>query len=184
MSEMDKPSANIKKHSSDSSANRTCRRIITLTTDFGLEDWYVAAMKGAILGVNSEAAIVDICHQIPIGNITAGGFVLDQASKEFPSGSIHGAVVDPGVGGERKPLLAECDGQTFIGPDNGILSRVLERSRAAKVYEITNQQLLTRPLSKTFHGRDLFGPMAALRSLDVQAFDFGVAQLFFCKNEN
>jgi S-adenosylmethionine hydrolase len=130
-------------------------------------------MKGAILGVNSEATIVDICHQIPIGNITAGGFVLDQASKEFPPGSIHIAVVDPGVGSERKPILAECDGQTFIGPDNGILYRILERSRGVKVYEIANQHLLTRPLSKTFHGRDLFGPMAALRSLEVQSFDFG-----------
>jgi len=89
---MDNPSADIKKHLSDSSAKRTSRRIITLTTDFGLEDWYVAAMKGAILAVNSEAAIVDICHQIPFGNITAGGFVLDQASKEFPPGSIHIAV--------------------------------------------------------------------------------------------
>ena len=77
------------------------------------------------------------------------------------------------MGGERKPLLAECDGQTFIGPDNGILCQALERSRAAKVYEIANQQLLKRALSKTFHGRDLFGPTAALRSLDVHPSDFG-----------
>lgn len=130
-------------------------------------------MKGAILSVNSEALIVDICHGIPSGNITAGGFVLDQASKEFPPGSIHIAVVDPGVGSERKPLLAECDGQTFIGPDNGILCRIFERSRGVKVYEIANEHLIKRPLSRTFHGRDLFGPIAALRSLEVQASEFG-----------
>ncbi len=149
------------------------RPIITLTTDFGEEDWYVAAMKGVILGINPEATLIDITHAIAPGNIAGGGFVLDQAVRTYPLGSIHVAVVDPGVGSARRALLAECDGQIFVGPDNGLLTRVIERASAVHLFELDSQSHGIVPESRTFHGRDLFAPIAAHRSRVDSSLPFG-----------
>ena len=109
--------------------NESVKGIITLLTDFGTEDSYVGAMKGVILSINHEVNIVDISHHIPPQDIMAGAFVLSQAAPFFPRGTIHIAVVDPGVGGKRRPILIETERYFFIGPDNGIFDIALQREK-------------------------------------------------------
>ena len=134
------------------------RPLITLLTDFGTADHYVAAMKGVILGICPEATVVDITHEIPPFSVIEGAFTLSQAWKTFPAGTIHVAVVDPGVGGERRALAAKLNGQVFIGPDNGLLSLL---PMGVSVREITAEKYFRHPVSRTFHGRDVFAPVAA-----------------------
>lgn len=141
------------------------RPIITLTTDFGLQDHYVGAMKGVILSLCPEAQLVDITHDIPPFSLYAGAYAIDQTAPLFPPGTIHVVVVDPGVGTDRKPLLVEFQQQFFIAPDNGVLSLVLSyalaRTGSSMAREITNRDLWLPYPSSTFHGRDIFAPVAA-----------------------
>jgi len=166
--------------------------IITLTTDLGLTDAYVAAMKGVILGINPEAKLVDICHNIKPQNIPQAAFVLGTAYQFFPQKTIHVVVVDPGVGTERRAIILRTPWADFVAPDNGVLSYVIQQSSTKPVEENTNRQLrelepelevvaLTEPrfwrspVSPTFHGRDIFAPVAALLSLGFPPIDFGEA---------
>lgn len=135
--------------------------VITLLTDFGTRDHYVAAMKSVILDICPNARIVDVSHEIEPWSIAEGSYTLDQASRTFPPGTIHVAVVDPGVGSSRRAIAAQADGQFFIGPDNGLLSLVLERSERKTIREIANRALFRQPVSDTFHGRDIFAPTGA-----------------------
>lgn len=143
------------------------RGIITLLTDFGTEDSYVSAMKGVILSINPDATIIDISHQIPPQDITAGAFVLSQSAPFFPKGTVHIAVVDPGVGGKRKPILIETDKYFFVGPDNGIFSLALQNERIRRKIHLTNKDYFLGYISSTFHGRDIFSSVAAYLSLGI-----------------
>jgi S-adenosylmethionine hydrolase len=134
--------------------------ILTLTTDFGLSDHYVGAMKGVILGICPRAQIVDITHEITPYEITEGAYTIAEACRTFPKKTVHVVVVDPGVGTARRPILVEAAGQYFIGPDNGVLSMVYGREKH-KVRLIGNEQYFRKPVSQTFHGRDIFAPVGA-----------------------
>lgn len=147
--------------------------IITLTTDFGTTDAYTGAMKGAILGINPDARLVDITHDVPAGDILDGAFVLAGATPYFPKDTIHLAVVDPGVGGERKPILIETENYIFVGPDNGLLLPAAEVDRIKRVIILSNEKYILHEISSTFHGRDIFGPAAAHLSLGVDPSTFG-----------
>jgi len=164
--------------------------IITLTTDFGLTDAYVAAMKGVILGINPEAKLIDICHTIKPQNIPQAAFVLGTAYQFFPRQTIHVVVVDPGVGTERRAIILRTPSADFVAPDNGVLSYVIQQSSTKPVGNNINQLELepelaaiaiTKPqfwrssVSPTFHGRDIFAPVAARLSLGFPPTDFGEA---------
>ncbi len=151
------------------------KRIITLTTDFGVDDYYVGSMKGVILGINNEALLTDITHGIPKYDIFKAAYTLQGFYKYFPKDSIHVVVVDPGVGSERKPVIIQTQEGMFIGPDNGVFSFVLKESKSVNVFEITNSKFMLEDLSSTFHGRDIFAPVAAHLSLGVDIQDFGEA---------
>jgi S-adenosylmethionine hydrolase len=133
--------------------------IITLTTDFGLSDGYVAAIKGVILSRMPEAVIVDLCHAIPPQDIGQAAYVLKDTFACFPNGTIHVVVVDPGVGSGREIIAVSCHGHCFLAPDNGVLGLVV--SAGAKVYRAQRPDLYREPVSRTFHGRDIFAPLAA-----------------------
>jgi S-adenosylmethionine hydrolase len=162
--------------------------IITLTTDFGLADAYVAAMKGVILGINPEVKLVDICHTITPQNIAEAAFVLSTACEFFPHRTIHLVVVDPGVGTERKAIILRTPAADFVAPDNGVLSYIIQRyaTRPARgnkqllepvtgleAIAITRPRFWRSPVSPTFHGRDIFAPVAAHLSLGIPPADFG-----------
>ena len=151
--------------------------VITLLTDFGTSDYFVAAMKGVILGANPKARIVDITHEIPPQDIESAAFTLLAAWSSFPSGTIHVAVVDPGVGSARRAILIKLADQFFVGPDNGIFSYVCEtrevRGEKPKLFQLTNEKYWRQPLSATFHGRDVFAPVAAALSLGVRPAQLG-----------
>lgn len=149
------------------------RSIITLLTDFGLADHYVAAMKGVILGICPEARLVDISHEIKPFGIEDAAFTLAEAYPCFPKSTIHLVVVDPGVGSARRPLLVEADGHRFVGPDNGVLTIPLDRDPKCRVREITAARYFRQPVSNTFHGRDIFAPVAAHLASGVPAGRFG-----------
>jgi hypothetical protein len=146
-------------------------RVVTLTTDFGTVDGYVGAMKGVILSAAPGAVVVDLTHDIPRHDVNAGAFALAQAARYFPTGTIHVAVVDPGVGGERLDLVVEVHGQTFIGPDNGLLSLATRGPRAA--HRIANAAFQRVPVSPTFHGRDVFAAAAGRIAAGALARDAG-----------
>lgn len=135
--------------------------IITLTTDFGLADHYVGTMKGVILGRCPEAQLVDITHQVPPFSIYSGAYSIDQAAGYFPPGTVHLLVIDPGVGTSRRGLCVEALGQVFIAPDNGVLSLIVRRDTHVHSRELTNRDLWLESPSSTFHGRDIFAPVAA-----------------------
>jgi len=149
------------------------QRIITLTTDFGLRDPYQGAMKGAILSVNPAAAIIDISHLVASANVLEGAFVMHFACPYFPDGSIHVGVVDPGVGSERKAILVETKRYLFIGPDNGLVSLAAKDDGIKRVIELENARYFRKEVSDTFHGRDIFGPVAAHLSLGVDPAELG-----------
>src|SRR5881409_1581170 len=136
--------------------------IITLTTDFGLADPFVAIMKGVILGIAPDAQLVDITHDVGAYNVLEAAFVIDSTYRYFPEGTVHLIVVDPGVGSARRPIAAVANGHIFVAPDNGVISCVLQTGRTApSVYWINNASLFLKPVSQTFHGRDIFAPIAA-----------------------
>lgn len=146
------------------------RRIITLTSDFGLRDPYVAEMKAAILGIFPDCDIVDISHLVGKFDIREGAFVLASAVPYFPEGTIHVAVVDPGVGTQRRSIVIETQRGYFVGPDNGILILAAEVLDIKRVHEITSRRFMLSHVSETFHGRDVFAPLAAhlAKGLDLE----------------
>ena len=148
--------------------------IVTLLTDFGAADYFVGALKGAILSVNSLAHIVDITHEIPAHDIEAGAFTLLAAYRSFPPRTVHVAVVDPGVGSARRALVVAAREHFFVGPDNGLFSHVCEREQGdVRVYQLTNERFFRAPVSNTFHGRDIFAPIAGALSNGVPPEEFG-----------
>ncbi len=149
------------------------RRVLTLLTDFGLRDHYVAAMKGVMLGINPDLHFVDISHTVPPGDVAGAAFTLAQAFACFPPGTIHLAVVDPGVGTARKAIAAAAGGHFFVAPDNGLLTWVLRREPGAEVFEVTADHYFRKPVSATFHGRDIFAPVAAWISRDAPLHQLG-----------
>jgi hypothetical protein len=138
------------------------RPIITLTTDFGSRDPYAAEMKAVIVGISPNATIVDITHQVDKFNISMGAYILASACPYFPEGTVHAAVVDPGVGTKRRPIIVQTERSCFVGPDNGLLA-LAARSIGGKmhIYSITNREFMLPSVSNTFHGRDIFAPAAA-----------------------
>jgi S-adenosylmethionine hydrolase len=148
------------------------RPIITLSSDFGTSDHYAGVMKGVILGICPTAQIVDITHEITPYEITEGAFTIAQVYPYFPKRTVHVVVVDPGVGTSRRPILVEAAGQYFIGPDNGVLAMVYHREKS-KVRELTNDKYFRKPVSRTFHGRDIFSPCAAHLAGGVKPALFG-----------
>jgi S-adenosyl-L-methionine hydrolase (adenosine-forming) len=148
-------------------------RIITLLTDFGTEDYFVGALKGVVLTRCPEAVIVDITHAIPPQDVRAGAFTLSAVYFNFPVGSIHLAIVDPGVGSDRRPILIEVADYLFVGPDNGLFSIVLDRVPGAKVRHVTNTDYFLPDRSSTFHGRDIFAPIAAALAQGVRPEELG-----------
>jgi len=148
-------------------------RIITLTTDFGLKDPYVAEMKAAILGICPKATLVDITHEIEKFNIRMGAFVISCAAPYFPKGTIHVVVVDPSVGTRRRPILIETKQGFFVGPDNGVLILAAERAEIENLREITNKHFMLPEVSKTFQGRDVFAPVAAHLAKGIETKEIG-----------
>jgi len=147
--------------------------IVTLLTDFGTKDHYVASMKGVILKVNPRCQVVDITHEVNPQDIAEGAFILANAYSYFPEGTVHLAVVDPEVGGKRNPLLIVTERYFFVGPDNGLFSLVLQREEIKEVYCLTKKRFFLREVSSTFHGRDLFSPVAGHLTLGVSPPSFG-----------
>lgn len=146
--------------------------LITLTTDFGLSDHYVGTMKGVILSICPRARMVDISHGVNAYEIAEGAFTLAQAYPYFPRGTIHVVVVDPGVGTTRRPILVQAAGQYFVAPDNGVLSMIYAREKH-KARAITNERYFMKPVSQTFHGRDVFAPVGAHLGNGVPPARFG-----------
>src|SRR5437660_810661 len=137
-------------------------RVVTLLSDFGLRDGYVAQMKGTILNLCPSALITDISHEIERHNIPMGSFILETTAPHFPNGTIHVAVVDPGVGSARKGIVVECETGIFVGPDNGLMARASEKLGLKSIYEIREKEFQKKPVSSTFHGRDVFAYAAGL----------------------
>jgi len=169
-------------------------RILTLTTDFGYDDAYVASVKGAILSVNPEANIIDVTHSIQPQNVLQAAFILNAAYRSFPKQTIHVAIVDPGVGSEREAIILKTPAALFVAPDNGILSYVIDdlvppetplaqlagkltrviTKKGLDVVAVSDPRFWRRPVSPTFHGRDVFAPVAAGLSLDIAMYEFGI----------
>ncbi|HOJ51574.1 MAG TPA: SAM-dependent chlorinase/fluorinase [Syntrophales bacterium] len=148
--------------------------IVTLTTDFGTSDPYVAQMKGVILSVNPNVTIVDITHEVPPQSITCASFILGISFSYFPTGTVHLAVVDPTVGSGRRGVIVSAYQHFFVGPDNGIFSSILEKEKGKyRAVSITHLPILKHPISQTFHGRDVFAPVAARLARGVDMAEFG-----------
>jgi len=137
------------------------RPLVTFTTDFGLSDWFAGTMKGVVLGIAPQTQVVDISHSVPAGNIRAGAFALRSACRFFPKGAVHVAVVDPGVGSHRRSIAVRTRHYIFVGPDNGVLSWALDCEEVVSVHSLDHSQYFLPQVSRTFHGRDVFAPVAA-----------------------
>ena len=151
----------------------TKRVVITLLTDFGNVDYFVGAVKGAVLSVNPNAVIADITHEIAPQDIEAAAFTLLASYQTFPAGTIHVAVVDPGVGSARRPIVVRAGDQLFVGPDNGIFTYIYDREPSYQVFHITSEKYFRPSPSTTFHGRDIFAPVGAALSNGVRPEDLG-----------
>ncbi len=147
--------------------------IVTFTTDFGIEDHFVGVMKGVVLGINPEAAVVDICNNVPPYDVLAGALTIGQAYSYYPAGTVHVVVVDPGVGTKRRALVADTGKYVFVGPDNGVLSLVCERQERVTVRHVTAEHYFLHPVSTTFHGRDIFAAVAGHVSRGVDLAKLG-----------
>jgi S-adenosyl-L-methionine hydrolase (adenosine-forming) len=156
-------------------------RIITLTTDFGTDDWFVGTMKGVIATITPKATLVDITHALPSGDIRAGTFALAASFKYFPKGTIHVAIVDPGVGSKRRAIAGQTEHYLFVGPDNGVLSFALRGEKIKTVRALENTAYFLEPVSQTFHGRDVFAPVAAHLARGVAIAKFGPAVTGFVR---
>jgi S-adenosylmethionine hydrolase len=152
--------------------------IVTLLSDFGTADYFAGAMRGAVLAADAGAQVVDITHDIPAHDIEAGAFTLAAAYTAFPKGTIHVAVVDPGVGSERAALVVEAAGHLFVGPDNGLFGHLYERAGdGLRVQRLPQLSRSEPPLSATFHGRDLFAPAAGALSRGAQPAELGCEEV-------
>jgi S-adenosylmethionine hydrolase len=149
--------------------------VITLTTDFGTSDWFVGTMKGVIARIAPRCTVVDLTHDLPPGNIRGGAFALAASHRFFPKGTIHVAVVDPGVGSRRRAIAVQTANGAFVGPDNGVLSWALAKEKIRAIHALENEAYFLQPVSQTFHGRDIFAPVAAHLSRGVPIQKFGPA---------
>jgi S-adenosylmethionine hydrolase len=149
------------------------RPIITLTTDFGHKDYFVGSLKGVILGINQHADIVSISHDVRSYDIRGGAYIIRSAYRYFPRFSIHVGIVDPGVGSPRRPILVVSNNYYFIGPDNGIFSYIYKEDPPVKVIEIKSEHYFLKSGGATFHGRDIFAPVAAWLSKGVEYSNLG-----------
>ncbi|MDL1872765.1 SAM-dependent chlorinase/fluorinase [Deltaproteobacteria bacterium PRO3] len=147
--------------------------VIALLSDFGLQDHYVGAMKGVLARLAPNAKVIDISHQVPPFDRVLGGLLLYQSYRYFPRKTVFVAVVDPGVGSARKPILAESEDYFFVGPDNGVLAMALAEQKIRRIVHLNNPKYFLQPLSATFHGRDLFAPVAAHLSQGLSVEFFG-----------
>ena len=147
--------------------------VVSLLTDFGTADYFVGAVKAAILSVNSHAVIVDITHEIAPQDIAAGAFTLLAVYKTFPAGTVHLAVVDPGVGSSRRPIVVSANEQCFVGPDNGLFTYIYDREPSHQVFHVTEEKYFRPEVGSTFHGRDIFAPVGAALSNGVKPGEFG-----------
>src|SRR5271168_3647994 len=147
--------------------------IITLTTDFGLNDHFVGVMKGVILEIAPDAQIVDISHAVQPFDILDGALTISQAYSYFPSGTVHMVIVDPGVGTARRPIILSGDRHLFVAPDNGVLSLICALEERISVRHVTADHYFLQPRSNTFHGRDIFSPVAAYLAKGIEPDRFG-----------
>ena len=147
--------------------------IITLTTDFGATDPYVGLIKGVILGIAPEVSLVDLSHEVPPQDVLAGALVLESVVGVFPEGTIHVAVVDPGVGSRRRPVAIEARDSLWVGPDNGLFTTVLAGPAGLRAVALTDQRFHRHPTSATFHGRDIFAPVAGHLARGVPLTELG-----------
>ena len=147
--------------------------VITLLTDFGTADYFVAAVKGVILTINPQVSVVDITHEVPPQDIEAGAFTLLNCYRDFPSGTIHVAVVDPGVGSARRGIVVRAGAHYFVGPDNGLFSYICDREKSCEVFELKEEKYFRPDPSPSFHGRDVFAPAAAALSKGTRPEQFG-----------
>jgi S-adenosylmethionine hydrolase len=148
--------------------------LITLLTDFGLKDPYVGILKGVILAINPAARVVDICHHVKPGSITQGSILLQEAYPFFPEGTVHVAVVDPGVGSGRRPIVVKAKGHMFVGPDNGIFWPIMAGQENSRVIHLIKAEYFLPEVSATFHGRDIFAPVAGHLSKGVDPGEMGI----------
>lgn len=149
------------------------RPIVTLTTDFGLNDHFVGTMKGVILNIAPDAQIIDICHSVQPFDILDGALALAETYNYFPARTVHLVVVDPGVGSARRPIIASSDRHNFVAPDNGVLSLMYAREERVHVRHVSSDHYFLQPISNTFHGRDIFAPVAAYLAKGVDHEKFG-----------
>lgn len=148
------------------------RPIVTFTSDFGTQDWFVGVVHGVLATLAPRSIVVDLNHAIPPGDVARGAFILEAAAGDFPPGSVHLAVVDPGVGTARRALAVRARGDLYVGPDNGLLEWAL-CAPDAEVHALTETRWFRTPVSRTFHGRDVFAPVAAHLSRGVALPEFG-----------
>ncbi len=148
-------------------------RIVTFTTDFGLNDPFVGIMHGVVLNIHPETTLVDVCHAVASYDVFDGAWTIAQAYRFFPPRTVHVVVVDPGVGGSRRPIIVETDDYVFVAPDNGVLSLVEMREPKFTVRHVTAERYFLQPVSQTFHGRDIFSPVAGWLSKGVAPSEFG-----------
>src|SRR5271167_777260 len=148
-------------------------RIVTFTTDFGLSDPFVGIMHGVVLNIHPETTIVDFSHAVHSYDLLDGAFTIAQAYRFFPPRTVHVVVVDPGVGGRRRPIVVETEDYVFVAPDNGVLSLVEAREPKFSVRHVTAERYFLQPVSQTFHGRDIFAPVAGWLSKGVAPAEFG-----------
>jgi len=149
------------------------RPIVTLTSDFGINDHFVGTMKGVILNIAPQAQVVDICHSVQAFDVLDGALAIAQSYAYFPLGTIHVVVVDPGVGTARRPILVSNEKHFFVAPDNGVLSLVYAREERIRVRHITGEHYFMHPVSSTFHARDIFAPVAGWLAKGVDSAKFG-----------
>jgi S-adenosyl-L-methionine hydrolase (adenosine-forming) len=147
--------------------------VITLLTDFGTADYFVAAVKGVILTINPQVFLVDVTHEVPPQDIEAGAFTLLNCYRDFPDGTIHVAVVDPGVGSARRGIVVQAGSHYFVGPDNGLFSYICDREASHRAFHLTANEYFRSEPSSSFHGRDIFAPVAAALSRGVKPEQFG-----------
>jgi len=147
--------------------------IVTLTTDFGINDHFVGTMKGVILNIAPEAEIVDINHAVQAFDVLDGALTIAQSYSYFPVGTIHVVVVDPGVGTARRPIILSTERQYFVAPDNGVLSLIYSREERVRVRHVTGEHYFLQPVSNTFHARDIFAPVAGWLAKGVDSAKFG-----------
>ncbi|MEN8190210.1 MAG: SAM-dependent chlorinase/fluorinase [Thermodesulfobacteriota bacterium] len=149
------------------------RPLITLTSDFGLDDEYVGLMKGVIRGISPDAGCIDITHSIPAGDIQRAARTIAHSYPFFPQNTIHLVVVDPGVGSDRHILCLQAEGHLFVGPDNGVFTLLLDDDKVTACYRVTNEKLFRSPVSPTFHGRDIMAPVTARLAAGLEPAEVG-----------